>query len=51
MKTIFQGSHLRITSQNSTNADSSRSHAILQIELKAGKKSHGKLTFIDLAGC
>ena len=31
MKAIYHGSNLRITSQNSTNADSSRSHAILQI--------------------
>ena len=51
MAAVSQGSALRITSQNSTNADSSRSHAILQIELRAGKKSQGKLTFIDLAGC
>lgn len=33
------------------NADSSRSHAILQIALKApNKKVHGKISFIDLAG-
>ena len=51
LNAISQGSALRITSQNSTNADSSRSHAILQIELKKGKQSHGKITFIDLAGC
>lgn len=51
MAAIAQGSAVRITSQNSTNSDSSRSHAILQIELKAGKKNHGKLAFIDLAGC
>jgi kinesin family protein 2/24 len=51
MATIAQGSSVRITSQNSTNADSSRSHAILQIELRAGKRTHGKLSFIDLAGC
>jgi kinesin family protein 2/24 len=51
MATVAQGSGVRITSQNSTNADSSRSHAILQIELRAGKRVHGKLSFIDLAGC
>ena len=28
------GSNFRVTSQNATNADSSRSHAILQITLK-----------------
>jgi kinesin family protein 2/24 len=32
------------------NDDSSRSHAILSIQLKEGKKTFGKLTFIDLAG-
>ncbi len=51
MKTIADGSSLRITSQNSTNSDSSRSHAILQINLISGKKLHGKISFIDLAGC
>lgn len=51
MAAIAQGSAVRITSQNSTNSDSSRSHAILQIELRAGKRVHGKLAFIDLAGC
>jgi kinesin family protein 2/24 len=51
MATIAQGSGVRITSQNSTNADSSRSHAILQIELRSGKRTHGKMAFIDLAGC
>ena len=51
MAAIAQGSAVRITSQNSTNSDSSRSLAILQIELRAGKKAHGKLAFIDLAGC
>jgi hypothetical protein len=35
---------------NSANADSSRSHAILQISLKDGKKLFGKISFIDLAG-
>lgn len=31
MQVIAAGSSVRITSQNSTNSDSSRSHAILQI--------------------
>jgi kinesin family protein 2/24 len=39
-----------VTSQNATNADSSRSHAILQIVLKDGKKPFTKISFIDLAG-
>jgi len=51
METIMYGSSVRITSQNSTNSDSSRSHAILQISLINGKKNHGKISFIDLAGC
>lgn len=41
---------IRVTSQNGTNVDSSRSHAILQITLKHGTKMHGKISFIDLAG-
>ena len=44
------GSQQRVTSMNSANADSSRSHAILQISLKDGKKLFGKISFIDLAG-
>ena len=51
METIAAGSSVRITSQNSTNADSSRSHAILQISIMSKKKVHGKISFIDLAGC
>lgn len=39
-----------MTSQNATNADSSRSHAILQIIIKDGKKMFSKISFIDLAG-
>lgn len=44
------GSQQRITSQNSANSESSRSHAILQVILKEGKKVFGKISFIDLAG-
>ena len=51
METVIHGSSVRITSQNSTNSDSSRSHAILQISLMNGKKTYGKISFIDLAGC
>ncbi len=47
---IEEGSALRITSQNATNADSSRSHAIMQIHIKEGKKTFSKVSFIDLAG-
>lgn len=41
---------LRVTSQNNTNDDSSRSHAILQISLKDKKNIYSKISFIDLAG-
>lgn len=51
MDIIEAGTAVRVTSQNSTNVDSSRSHAILQITLMDGKKIHGKVSFIDLAGC
>lgn len=44
------GATQRITSENSANSESSRSHAILQIILKEGKKTFGKISFIDLAG-
>jgi kinesin family protein 2/24 len=47
---IEYGSGFRVTSQNATNADSSRSHAILQISLKHDKKVFTKISFIDLAG-
>ena len=47
---IEYGSTFRVTSQNATNAESSRSHAILQISLKHDKKLFTKISFIDLAG-
>jgi kinesin family protein 2/24 len=47
---IEYGTGIRVTSQNGTNNDSSRSHAILQIGLKKKNKMHGKIVFIDLAG-
>ena len=50
MDVIEYGSSFRVTSQNATNADSSRSHAILQISLKHEKKLFTKISFIDLAG-
>lgn len=50
MQTIEFGTSIRVTAQNSTNVDSSRSHAILQITLRKNKKIHGKISFIDLAG-
>ena len=50
MEYISFGMTARVTSQNGTNNDSSRSHAILQICLKRKNKLHGKISFIDLAG-
>lgn len=52
MQIISFGGSVRITAQNGTNLDSSRSHAILQITLKNSnnKTTAGKMSFIDLAG-
>mgnify|MGYP001950516591 CR=1 FL=1 len=50
MDIIEQGSVLRITSQNNSNDESSRSHAILQIVIKEKKSVFTKISFIDLAG-
>ncbi|KAI9599222.1 P-loop containing nucleoside triphosphate hydrolase protein [Syncephalis fuscata] len=51
---VFEyGSNNRSTGTTGANADSSRSHAILQITLKYKdnkKRIHGKFSFIDLAG-
>ena len=42
----------RTSGQTGANADSSRSHAILQMQLKNVNtaKRHGMISFIDLAG-
>lgn len=50
MKIINTGMESRTTGQTGANDDSSRSHAILEINLKQGKKVVGKMSFIDLAG-
>ena len=49
---IEMGTRARSTGTTSANADSSRSHAILQIVLKYNKDDRvlGKFSFIDLAG-
>ncbi|KAL7750447.1 hypothetical protein RI367_004221 [Sorochytrium milnesiophthora] len=55
LKIFEQGNTVRSTGSTGANSDSSRSHAILQINLKRpgpkGKpRLHGKFSFIDLAG-
>jgi len=52
MEVIEFGLNSRTTGVTGANVDSSRSHAILQISLKAldTKEEHGKISFIDLAG-
>lgn len=47
---ISFGNSVRVTSATGKNADSSRSHAVLQIYLVKEKKLKGLLSFIDLAG-
>ena len=52
MEAMAYGGSIRSTGTTGANADSSRSHAILQITLKNVRtgKQHGKFSFIDLAG-
>ncbi|XP_078120582.1 kinesin-like protein KIF2C isoform X1 [Sander vitreus] len=53
IKMIQQGSACRTSGQTSANANSSRSHAILQISLRRSDRAttlHGKFSLIDLAG-
>ncbi|KAF4759420.1 Kinesin-like protein kif24, partial [Perkinsus olseni] len=53
MKVVAEGMEARTTGVTGANADSSRSHAVMQISLvhkKQMKHVHGKLSFIDLAG-
>ncbi|KAI7887830.1 P-loop containing nucleoside triphosphate hydrolase protein [Mucor mucedo] len=51
MLQVFQyGNQSRTTSKTQSNETSSRSHAVLQVLLKARSEIHGKLSFIDLAG-
>ncbi|XP_072039225.1 LOW QUALITY PROTEIN: uncharacterized protein [Amphiura filiformis] len=51
IRVVEQGNRLRSTGSSGVNADSSRSHAILQIELQdAGRRKLGRFSFIDLAG-
>eukprot|EP01112_Ceratiomyxa_fruticulosa_P022876 TRINITY_DN8520_c0_g1_i1.p1 TRINITY_DN8520_c0_g1~~TRINITY_DN8520_c0_g1_i1.p1 ORF type:complete len:735 (+),score=187.14 TRINITY_DN8520_c0_g1_i1:105-2309(+) len=55
LSTIDDGNKIRSTGSTGVNDTSSRSHAVLQIALKAkggpkGTRLHGKFSFIDLAG-
>lgn len=50
MQLIEFGLGERAVGTTAANDDSSRSHAVLQIELKHNNKPHGKASFIDLAG-
>ena len=51
MEVIDFGLGSRMTGTTAANADSSRSHAVLQLSIKDGKgKLYGKMSFIDLAG-
>lgn len=47
---IGHGNGARSTGSTGANADSSRSHAILQLVCKKGNRALGKFSFIDLAG-
>jgi len=50
MEVIGSGLLCRTSGVTGANADSSRSHAILQMQLKNRGKLYGKMSFIDLAG-
>eukprot|EP00922_Rhytidocystis_sp_ex-Travisia-forbesii_P057698 GHVS01085399.1.p1 GENE.GHVS01085399.1~~GHVS01085399.1.p1 ORF type:complete len:409 (-),score=125.79 GHVS01085399.1:382-1608(-) len=47
---MLEGVELRKIGANSVNDESSRSHAVLQIDIREHRKSCGRLAFIDLAG-
>ncbi|EDL05406.1 kinesin family member 24, isoform CRA_a [Mus musculus] len=51
LQVILKGSKERSTGATGVNADSSRSHAIIQIQIKdSAKRTFGRISFIDLAG-
>uniref|UniRef100_A0A3Q3K4N8 Kinesin-like protein n=1 Tax=Monopterus albus TaxID=43700 RepID=A0A3Q3K4N8_MONAL len=53
IKMIQAGSACRTSGQTSANANSSRSHAVLQIALRCNNRAatlHGKFSLVDLAG-
>jgi len=49
---IYEGNQIRATGATGANRQSSRSHAVLSIELRVRgpEKTHGRFSFIDLAG-
>uniref|UniRef100_A0A5F5PJY4 Kinesin family member 24 n=1 Tax=Equus caballus TaxID=9796 RepID=A0A5F5PJY4_HORSE len=51
LQVILKGSKERSTGATGVNADSSRSHAVIQIQVKdSAKRTFGRISFIDLAG-
>ncbi|XP_056402723.1 kinesin-like protein KIF24 [Hyla sarda] len=51
LEVIMKGSRERSTGATGVNSDSSRSHAVIQIQIKdARNRKHGRMSFIDLAG-
>ncbi|NXG18939.1 KIF24 protein, partial [Grallaria varia] len=51
LEIILKGGKERSTGASGVNSDSSRSHAIIQIQIKdAAKRKLGRISFIDLAG-
>ena len=50
MSTLQVGMGLRASGQTGANAESSRSHAIMQMVLKHNDRLYSKISFIDLAG-
>ncbi|NXX10639.1 KIF24 protein, partial [Podargus strigoides] len=51
LKVIFKGGKERSTGATGVNSDSSRSHAVIQIQIKdTANRTSGRISFIDLAG-
>ncbi|KAM4808389.1 kinesin-like protein KIF24 [Rhinophrynus dorsalis] len=51
LEMISKGSRERSTGATGVNSDSSRSHAVIQIQIKdSGNRKLGRISFIDLAG-
>lgn len=50
METLQVGMGLRAQGSTGANAESSRSHAIMQMQLKHSGRLYSKISFIDLAG-